>query len=381
VTRPQTTGELESLRALAYNVLRRDPAARDAHLRLYEVEQMLGSPQAAIGHLRMALRASRIVTLPAAQLPAQLSVLALTRVAPWEANTPLELFVDADRVTLHRYYIDDKDTALGDEALPPYDVLFNSIAESDAAANALRLARAFADRAGREPMNAPETVARIGRTDVAARFAASATIIAPPIERANAAELLARPIPAPLIVRPVGSQAGIGLARIVDAAALRAYLAERSDPQYFVMPFVDYSNDDGFFRKYRVMFVEGKPYACHLAISPRWMIHYYNASMQESAAMREEEARFLGDLGSVFSGRLAGALAEVAAAIPLTYFGIDCGITPDGRLLLFEADAAMLVHGTDDPETFGYKREAFARVQTALSAAIDAAVSRTAPMR
>src|ERR1019366_7318800 len=41
VTRPQTTGELESLPKLAYAVLRRDPAARDAHLRLYEVEQML----------------------------------------------------------------------------------------------------------------------------------------------------------------------------------------------------------------------------------------------------------------------------------------------------------------------------------------------------
>jgi glutathione synthase/RimK-type ligase-like ATP-grasp enzyme len=370
VTRPQTTGELESLRSLAYDVLRRDPAARDAHLRLYEVEQMLGSPQAAIGHLRMALRASRIVTLPAAQLPAQLSVLALTRVAPWEANTPLELIVDADRVTLHRYYIDDTDTALGDEALPPYDVLFNSIAESDAAANALRLARAFADRAGREPMNAPETVARIGRTDVAARFAASATIIAPPIERASAAELLARPIPAPLIVRPVGSQAGIGLARIDDAAALRAYLAERSDPQYFVMPFVDYSNDDGFFRKYRVMFVEGKPYACHLAISPRWMIHYYNAAMAEHQWMRDEEARFIANLGAVFTGTLAEALREIAAAIPLDYFGIDCAIARDGRLLLFEADAAMLVHGTDPSDLYPYKRAGFERIQSALNAAL-----------
>jgi glutathione synthase/RimK-type ligase-like ATP-grasp enzyme len=370
VTRPQTTGELESLRSLAYDVLRRDPAARDAHLRLYEVEQMLGSPQAAIGHLRMALRTSRIVTSPAAHLPAQLSVLALTRVAPWEANTPLELIIDADRVTLHRYYIDDTDTALGDEPLPPYDALFNSIAESDAAAGALRLARAFADRAGREPMNVPEVVARIGRMDVAARFADSATIVAPPIERATAAELLARTIAGPLIVRPVGSQAGIGLARIDDAAALRAYLTERSDPQYFVMPFVDYSNDDGFFRKYRVMFVEGTPYACHLAISPRWMIHYYNAAMAENQWMRDEEARFIANFGSVFSCKLADALREIAAAIPLDYFGIDCAITRDGRLLLFEADAAMLVHGTDPPDLYPYKRAGFERIQSAFNSAL-----------
>jgi hypothetical protein len=93
VSRAQTTGEIESLRSLAYAVLRRDPASRDAHLRLYEVEQMLGQPEAAIGHLRLALRESRIVTLPA-KARTTLAVLALTRVAPWEANTPLELIID-----------------------------------------------------------------------------------------------------------------------------------------------------------------------------------------------------------------------------------------------------------------------------------------------
>jgi glutathione synthase/RimK-type ligase-like ATP-grasp enzyme len=367
VTRPQTTGEIESLRSLAYAVLRRDPAARDAHLRLYEVEQMLGQPQAAIAHLRMALRTSRIVTLTAKREPAELTVLALTRVAQWEANTPLELIVDTDRVTLHRYYIDDTDTALADEALPPYDVLFNSIAESDSAANALRLARTFAERARREPINAPEAVAAIGRTQVAARFAASPSIVAPPIERVTPAMLLERTIAESLIVRPVGSQAGIGLARIDDTAALRAYLAERTDPEYFVMPFIDYRNDDGFFRKYRVMFVAGQPYACHLAISPRWMIHYYNAAMAEHQWMRDEEARFIANLDSVFSGPLADALAEIAAAVPLEYFGIDCAIARDGRLLLFEADAAMLVHGTDPPELYPYKRAGFERIQRALT--------------
>ena len=367
MTRPQTTGEIESLRSLAYAVLRRDPAARDAHLRLYEVEQMLGQPQAAIAHLRMALRTSRIVTLTAKREPAELTVLALTRVAQWEANTPLELIVDTDRVTLHRYYIDDTDTALADEALPPYDVLFNSIAESDSAANALRLARTFAERARREPINAPEAVAAIGRTQVAARFAASPSIVAPPIERVTPAMLLERTIAESLIVRPVGSQAGIGLARIDDTAALRAYLAERTDPEYFVMPFIDYRNDDGFFRKYRVMFVAGQPYACHLAISPRWMIHYYNAAMAEHQWMRDEEARFIANLDSVFSGPLADALAEIAAAVPLEYFGIDCAIARDGRLLLFEADAAMLVHGTDPPELYPYKRAGFERIQRALT--------------
>jgi hypothetical protein len=368
VTRPQTTGEIESLRSLAYAVLRRDPAARDAHLRLYEVEQMLGQPQAAIAHLRMALRTSRIVTLPAKHEPAQLTVLALTRVARWEANAPLELILDAERTTLHRYYIDDDDAALSDEPLPPYDVLFNTIAESESAAPALRLAAAFAERAGRDPIDPPQIVATIGRAEVAKRFAASPAIAAPAVERLDATALRARPIVEPLVIRPVGSQAGFGLARIGDAEELRAYLEEHAFPAYFAMPFVDYRNADGFYRKYRIMFVAGTPFACHLAISPRWMIHYYNAAMADHQWMRDEEARFIADLEAVFSGRLAAALGEIAAAIPLEYFGIDCAVARDGRLLLFEADAAMLVHGSDPPDLYPYKRAGFERIQTALTA-------------
>jgi glutathione synthase/RimK-type ligase-like ATP-grasp enzyme len=366
VTRPKTSGELESLRSLAYAVLRRDPAARDAHLRLYEVEQMLGQPESAIEHLRAAVQTSRIVTLPALQQPAELTVLAVSRVAPWEANVPLELIVDVQHTTLHRYYIDDADTHLGGETLPAYDVLINAIAESERARNALALAKLFAERAGRRMVNPPESVARLGREEVARRFAASTTIVAPAVERVDAAPLRSRDVRAPLVVRPVGSQAGYALARVENREELRAYLGEHVHDAYFVMPFVDYRNDDGFYRKYRVMFVDGAPYACHLAISPRWMIHYYNAAMAEHQWMRDEEARFVADLEPVFTGRLADALREIAAAIPLEYFGIDCAIARDGRLLLFEADAAMLVHGTDPIDLYPYKKAGFERIQDAL---------------
>jgi hypothetical protein len=367
VTRPQTTGELESLRSLAYDVLRRNPAARQAHLRLYEVEQMLGQPDSAIAHLRAALQSSRVVSLPAQTQPARCTVLALSRVAAFEANTPLELIVDTEHTTLHRLYIDDGDTQLPGDELPPYDVLFNTIAESEQAQPALALAHAFAERAGRRPINDPQVVAQLGRAGVARRFADSPAILAPEVERVEAAALRAREVPAALIVRPVGSQAGHALARVEDRAELHAYLDEHAYAAYFIMPFVDYRSSDGFYRKYRVMFVNGVPFAYHLAISPRWMIHYYNAPMAEHPWMRDEEARFIANLDGVFKGRLHDALTEIAHGVALEYFGIDCGIAPDGGLLLFEADAAMLVHGTDPPDLYPYKRAGFERVKTALT--------------
>jgi hypothetical protein len=64
----------------------------------------------------------------------------------------------------------------------------------------------------------------------------------------------------------------------------------------------------------------------------------------------------LADFPSVFGPPLQRALREIARAIGLDYFGIDCSIDPAGNLLVFEADPAMIVHMQDPVELFGYKR-------------------------
>ncbi len=374
-------GDLHAVRTAAYTLLRREPDHREAHLRLYEVEQMLGTPAAAVAHLRAAVRDSPLVVAAGNRPSADLRVLALSRIAPWEANVPLELVVDEARIALTRLYL------AGDESperlaalVPPHDVLVNAIAESDDARPALALAERLIAALDAPCLNPPAIVAAQSRDRVSARFAASTRIAAPPVRRVPRAALDADTIAGEIVIRPVGSQAGIGLERIADGAGLGAYLTAHPAAAYYVMPFVDYRRSDGFFRKYRIMFVDGAPYPCHLAISPHWMIHYYNAPMREHAWMRAEEAAFIADLGAVFAGPLAAALDEIAAAIPLAYFGIDCALAADGRLVLFEADAAMLVHGSDPPDLYPYKRAGFARIQTALTTLLErAARTRTRP--
>ncbi len=56
-----------------------------------------------------------------------------------------------------------------------------------------------------------------------------------------------------------------------------------------------------------------------------------------------------------FARRHAGALSAIAERIGLDYFAIDCAETRDGRLLLFEADIAMIVHAMDPADIFPYK--------------------------
>ncbi|MBC7477840.1 MAG: hypothetical protein H7317_07060, partial [Pseudorhodobacter sp.] len=56
-----------------------------------------------------------------------------------------------------------------------------------------------------------------------------------------------------------------------------------------------------------------------------------------------------------FATRHQTAFQALHRHIPLDYFGIDCAEAPDGRLLVFEVDTAMIVHDMDDPTLFPYK--------------------------
>ena len=87
----------------------------------------------------------------------------------------------------------------------------------------------------------------------------------------------------PILVRPVDSHAGQGLERLESGAAILNYLEGETAQLFYVAPFVDCRSSDGFFRKYRLAFVSGHPFVCHMAISEHWMIHYLNAGMTSSA--------------------------------------------------------------------------------------------------
>ena len=168
----------------------------------------------------------------------------------------------------------------------------------------------------------------------------------------------------PVIVRPVGSHAGRDLAKIGTVDELAAYLAKVEDEEFFISPFIDYSGKDGLFRKFRVVLVDGKPYASHMGVSSNWMIHYVNAGMYEDARKREEEKAFMEHFDD-FAQRHRAALDAIYRRTHLDYVCIDCAETQDGRLLIFEVDHTMVVHAMDPESLFPYKQVHMEKVKTA----------------
>ena len=154
------------------------------------------------------------------------------------------------------------------------------------------------------------------------------------------------------------------------------YLDQRREEEFFVSRFVDYSSDDGLFRKYRVVFVDGRPYACHMAIADRWDIWYLNAGMSGNSGKRLEEETFMRTFDIGFARRHHTALAGMAGRIGLDYFLIDCAETKDGSLLIFEADNTAVVHNMDSPEVFPYKPPQMRKIFDAFVAMLERRVRR-----
>lgn len=81
------------------------------------------------------------------------------------------------------------------------------------------------------------------------------------------------------------------------------------------------------------------------------------------AWMQAEEEHFLRAPEQVFGPRRRAALRVIRDRIGLDYFGIDCGLDPDGHLVVFEVNAAMLVH--DQNPEFPYKDRYIRRIKRA----------------
>ena len=320
-------------------------------------------------------------------------VLALVAPGDFMNNAQLEFVVDGSDIGLDLLYLVPGEPL--PSALPGHDVAFCAVNESDENRPVLRRLAGLLPAWPRPVLNRPSNVERLSRDGLAALFEGDPHVYAPParrVARSDVCRLATGPVspgdllPAssyPVLVRPVGSHGGKNLQKIDDPQALTVYLqdVDAAVSTFFLATFVDYRGRDGQFRKYRIAMIDRTPYVCHMAVSSDWKIHYVNAGMAQSADKRDEEARVMATFDDDFAVRHRGAFASLCRHIDLDYFIIDCGESPDGRLLLFEAETAMIIHNLDSPALYPYKPPQMARVFAAFRSLIDRAAGRPAGIR
>jgi len=341
-----------------------DPEQPDAALALSELLWDVNDAAASAAYRTQAFSQKRLYGPWPRSANAPCSVLVLNAPMPWPQNTPLEFMIDPQAAALHRLYL------AGDplpEGLPQYDVIFNAIGEAERAHDAIALAAQFINEHPGRVLNRPEHLWKTARPNLAQALDGVFGCVVPRTRRASRDELAAWN-EFPVLVRPIDTHAGRGLEKIDTVGTLTRYLASHRDQRFDAVPFVDYRSDDGYYRKYRVVLVDGVPYPYHLAISPDWMVHYIKTPTARTEWMREEEKRFLHDPQSVFANWVR-TFTEMAQALGLDYFGVDCALLRDGNVLVFEADTAMLVHCREPADS--YKHRYVPRIFRAVEALVD----------
>jgi tetratricopeptide (TPR) repeat protein len=354
-------------RAIALNA-----ATTNTYVELGNVRMRQRRTDEALAMFRHAQSLQPLITWRANQEHAEFSALFLD--TPMGGSTPMNYLAGRASYDRHFHCV-IPDTPPDIELLRSRaDVVFNMLSNPDDGADALRLALDLVERLDRPTINHPGLILNTDRETIARRFAAIPHCVSPNTVRVSGPELAAAAavgefagFQPPLLVRVAGKHGGDDFEKFDDWAGVAGFVAGNPTVNHYLTEYIDYRSDDGWFRKYRIIFVDGELLPYHLAIHDDWKVHHFRTAMAEHAWMRLEEEQFLAAMDSVFSAAHQDSFRQMAQATGLDYGGIDCGLDREGRIVVFEANAAMLVHEEKSP-LFGYKNQYVARIKQAFDA-------------
>lgn len=363
-------GELAPAQQHFEDALRLDPDHVHAHRGLANLLDETGDAAGARTHRDCGFKDHALTTLPYHGDGPPVSVLLL--VSALGGNIPTAALLD-DRQ--FRTTVLVTEYAGPDLALPPHDVVFNSIGDADLCRDGLNAAQAILERTSRPVINRPAAVRATGRAANVERLRGIPGVVVPRMGRLSrdrlaapdgAAALHAEGFDFPLLLRAPGFHTGRHFVRVARGDDLSAAASALPAGDLWVIAQLDARDRDGRFRKCRVMIIDGQLYPLHLAISNDWKVHYFTAGMAGSADYRAQDAAFLADMAAAVGPRGIAALERIRDVLDLDYGGIDFAVGPAGDILFFEANATMAVYPPTSDEKWSYRRPAVERVVAAV---------------
>jgi hypothetical protein len=364
--------DLNPCRASLLERLSRQPNDANALLDLSTVVQLMGQRDLGLSLQALALDIQPLFTLHATADGPGIGLLVVLSPGDLAENNILEFLTEESDISLHLLYVSPGVPLPA--TLPDHDLVMVAVCETDRNLPLLQHIETLFQSWLRPVLCTPARIARLSR-DGACRLLSSAPgLVVPRTARflRSTLESIGRGVATvtdwlpdgafPIIVRPVDSQKGHGLAKLDTPGAIVDYLQARPEDAFYGARYVDYRGPDGQFRKYRIVLIDQRPYVCHMAISDSWVVHYMSAGMVENAVKRAEEASFFAEFDEGFARRHHDVLLSMAQRMELEYVGIDCGETPNGELLVFEVDSGMTVHSMDPVDLFPYKQPQMRKV-------------------
>ena len=357
----QSKGEFAAAKQHYMAALRLNPNLAEAHQGLSYVLNDLGEESAAAEHRELGFRQHACLSWHYKGADRPLSVLILSSAAG--GNIALKHILD-DRTFACTLVFTEYFSA--NQPLPPHSLIFNAIGDADLCPQGLSAALTLSAHSQAALLNPPELVLLTGRLQNAERLRHLPGVITPrcalfpraALLQATAVALLqAQGLQFPLLLRSPGFHTGHYFLRLETAADLSQAVNTLPGESLLAIELLDARNSRGDFHKYRVMFVAGKLYPLHLAVSQDWKVHYFTANMAEQAEARLLEQAFLQDMPAVLGKKAMSALENICQTLALDYAGIDFALDANGDLLLFEANATMVIPRPESDDKWLYRKQ------------------------
>lgn len=358
-----------SARAHYEIALRLDADHPQAHQGLGNLLAELGDLEGAEFHRRKGFQGQFITTLPYRGTKPPIPLLLL--VSACGGNIPTASFLD-NRVFLSSVCVAEfYDPRV---PLPPHDLIFNTIGDADLCRAGLEAAFRVLAQTTAPILNHPSAVLETGRLANARRLSDLPGVITPRMIELPRSILVApdaaravseQGFVFPLLLRAPGFHTGYHFFLVENPGELSTAAAQVPGDNVLIIEYLNARGPDGKARKYRVMIIDGEIYPLHLAVSRHWKVHYFTADMADHPEHRREDAAFLNDMSAVL-GPAVMALARIRDALNLDYGGIDFGLNEAGEVLLFEANATMVVYPPDADDRWTYRRPAVTRILDAV---------------
>ena len=155
----------------------------------------------------------------------------------------------------------------------------------------------------------------------------------------------------PVIVRIAGVHGGKSNVFVESESDLhKLHIYPFDGSSFYLTQFVDYRSEDGLYRKYRIVVVDGEPMVRHLLMNSEWLIHAASQDfMEKRPELWDEEKDSYEKFESNLKPVIASSVREITKRLNLEYYGIDCNINEQGEILIFEVNANMNVFFNRNP--------------------------------
>lgn len=303
------------------------------------------------------------------------------------AHTNFIAALPPQRVSLHHLYIDaiGEDGHDGWEHIPAdtFQVIYNNAANAEL--NLMRgysaKVRAIAARLGLDVVNGADATDLTTREKNYERLQGIDNLIFPKTVRFEFArgevDGIAGRIEAefefPVLIRSVGTHEATALSRVDNAEGLRKALPRFARWPCYVIQFHQSRHRSGNFLMYRAVFIGGEFYPARMYLADDWLVSgpaqrgFAQTLIGADPKFQDEEKAWLKDPEAVIGGANMAALHAVDRVIGLDCYGIDFGIDPDARIIIFEANSAMnLLSIRRHVRKFPYLKAAAHSIQSAL---------------